>query len=262
LITGASAGFGAEFALQLARDAEVMVLTARRMDRLEALERKVLQLNPKLRVERVTADLSQPEGHRAVVDFLLEKKIEVDFLINNAGLGDLGTFESSDWKRVREMVMVNMVALTALTHALLPWMIARKNGAILQVASTAGFHPLPTFAVYAATKAYVCSLSEALRVEVRGKGVTVTALCPGPVETEFGQVASRANSRRAFGPPRLLYVPVQKVVARALAGVYAGRARVVPGWHVRLGACIWELIPIWIMRPFMRMSQSMMEKPE
>jgi short-subunit dehydrogenase len=201
LITGASAGLGAEFARQLAPEAKTLILTARRAERLDALKKELIAQNSELEVYIVVADLSQPEGVDELLLYLTKNILSVDFLVNNAGFGDVGTFETSDWSKIRSMLRVNIEALTALTHALLPGMLARKNGAILNVASTAGMLPLPTLGVYAATKAYVCSFSEALRAEVKNRGVTVTALCPGPVETEFNSVASRPNSSRSMRPP-------------------------------------------------------------
>src|SRR5205807_8955619 len=117
----------------------------------------------------------------------------IDFLINNAGIGDHGSFATADPIRVNEQIQVNVLALTTLTRALLPRMIVQKRGAILNVSSSAGFLPLPGIAVYAATKAYVTSFSEAIRAETHGCGITVTALCPGPVHTEFAKAANRQS---------------------------------------------------------------------
>ena len=133
-------------------------------------------------------------------DWLEREKIAVDLLVNNAGLGDLGAFATSDPKRVDQMVLVNMLALTSLTRHLLPAMLEQRSGAILNVSSSASFLPLAGFAVYAATKAYVTSFSEGLRAELRGTGVTVTALCPGPVLT---QVFSERRKDRTQGSRRL-----------------------------------------------------------
>ena len=142
----------------------------------------------------------------------------IDFLINNAGVGDHGPFATADPTRVNEQVLVNVLALTALTRALLPRMIAQKRGAILNVSSSAGFLPLPGIAVYAATKAYVTSFSEAIRAETRDCGITVTALCPGPVHTEFDEVANR---REHDEKPRdsLMHVPVEKVARAGLEAI-------------------------------------------
>ncbi len=198
LITGASSGLGEEFAVQLADlGLSHVVLTARRADRLEKLRLCLVAAAPRMRVETIVADLAvESEATRLLEAFGTGAMagFSPDILINNAGLGDLGTFETSDPARIEAMMAVNMVALTRITRWALPGMIQRRCGWICNVGSTAGLIPLPSFAVYAATKAYVNSFSEALRVELRGSGVNVLALCPGPVETEFGEVASRRNS--------------------------------------------------------------------
>lgn len=256
LITGASAGLGLEFARQLAPTAGTLILVARREDRLQALKEELTLGHHALRVHISSCDLSNPAAVTGLLAELHSCEFAVDLLINNAGHGDLGTFETSEWPRIQSMLRVNMEALTALTHALLPGMIQRKRGAILNVASTAGFLPLPTFAVYAATKAYVCSFSEALAIELRHYGITVTALCPGPVATEFGDVASRANSNRKFGPVKSLYVPAEQVVREALDGLRRGKPRVIPGLQVRVGALLLEFIPTPVKRLFLSLAGS------
>ena len=146
------------------------------------------------------------------------------------------------------MLAVNIIALTRLTRWALPAMLAKKSGWICNVGSTAGLIPLPTFAVYAATKAYVNSFSEALRIELHGSGVHVTALCPGPVETEFGQVASRENSRRQFAPPGFLCISKTEVVRQTLTALARGQGRIIPGLLVRLPMLLAESTPRWILR--------------
>lgn len=260
LITGASAGLGTEFARQLAATAGTLILVARRLDRMEAVREELNIQRPGVRVLLFQLDLNDPQAVPQLLGALRERNLSVDYLVNNAGLGDLGTFETSDWGRVQSMLRVNIEALTALTHALLPGMIERKMGAILNVASTAGFLPLPTFAVYGATKAYVCSFSEALAIEVRKHGITVTALCPGPVATEFGAVATRANSGREFGPVDALYVPVDEVVRQSLEAVRRGQARVIPGALVKVGASLLEIIPMPVLRFFYRIASGLNSK--
>jgi short-subunit dehydrogenase len=201
LITGASAGIGREFARQLVGRARGFVLVARRQDRLEELRAELSARDPNANVQIYRADLSRADELTALAEWLEQQQIAIDLLINNAGLGDRGEFGTSELKRVEEMLQVNIVALTTLTRRLLPPMIARKRGAILNVSSSASFLPMPTFAVYAATKAYVTSFSEALRTELRGSGIGVTSLCPGPVHTEFDQVA-RGKSTRSWASRR------------------------------------------------------------
>ncbi len=252
LITGASAGLGEEFARQLA-DAGVahLVLTARRLDRLEHLKQELLKAHPALRVDTIAVDLNDAG---AVTQFLasLERGpldgFTCDILINNAGLGDLGTFETAEPAKIESMLAVNVIALTRITRWAVPGMLARKSGWICNVGSTAGLLALPTFAVYAATKAYVNSFSEALRIELQGSGVHVNALCPGPVETEFGLVASRTNSHRKFAPPSFLLVTKEAVVRQTLAALERGQGRLIPGLLVRIPMLLAESTPRWIMR--------------
>lgn len=273
LITGASAGLGEEFAVQLADlGAGHIVLTARRLERLEELKRCLLASNPELRVDIVTGDLSSDAGITALLDKLQTGALDgfsPDILINNAGFGDLGTFESSAPEKIEAMLAVNMVALTRLTRWALPGMLARKKGWICNVGSTAGLLPLPTFAVYAATKAYVNSFTEALRIELYGSGVKVLALCPGPVETEFGQVASRANSKRKFAPPDFLCVSKLEVVSATLSRLRRG-GRLIPGILVRIPMLLAESTPRFLLRAFFNLTsgsyreerRQRMEKPD
>ncbi len=250
LITGASAGLGEEFAVQLA-DLGIsrIVLTARRAERLATLKACLTASNPALRVDVLTADLSDPADVTELIASLnLLEDFTCDLLINNAGFGDLGTFESSDPQVIEDMIEVNVLALTRLTRWAVTGMLQRKRGWICNVASTAGMLALPSFAVYAATKAYVCSFSEALRVELRGSGVRVLALCPGPVETEFGAVASRENSRRQFAPPAWLCVHKSDVVRATLRHLASGRGRYIPGLLVRIPMLLAESTPRWLMR--------------
>src|SRR6202011_4869176 len=170
-----------------------------------------------------------------------------DFLINNAGLGDYGAFATSDPERDERIIQVNAVALTLLTRRLLPQMIGRKRGAILNVSSSAGFLPIPEMAVYAASKAYVNSFSEALRAELRGTGVTVTALCPGPVHTEFGDVARRPDGQPDRGP-EFVYVSAEKTARDAIAAVEADRPLVIPGLAMKLGMFLVRITPMSILR--------------
>jgi short-subunit dehydrogenase len=207
-----------------------------------------MKRDPKLIVHIRRTDLANHVEVDALVAWLESEKIEVDFLINNAGLGDLGPFATIDPARLEQILNVNMVALTVLTRRLLPAMMARKGGAILNVSSSAGFLPMAGFAVYAASKAYVTSFSEALRVEVRGKGVHVSALCPGPVQTEFMQVAQRAGKSLHGSAPDLVHVSPGKVVSDALAGVQRNQPIIIPGFLMKLGMFLARLTPMPILR--------------
>lgn len=246
LITGASSGLGAEFARQLAPLAQCLVLTARRRHRLDALAAEIARDG--LTMHCLVVDLADEADTERFLRELSTLGLEVDVLINNAGLGDHGLFEASEWPRVKAMVDLNVRALTQLTHALLPPMIVRGRGAILNVSSIASLLPLPQMAIYAATKAYVTSFSEALRAELRGTGVSVTALCPGPVDTEFAAVAERSGSTGAQLTPEYFKVPAAQVVSEGLAALEDDRARVIPGWLVFLTMTLTTLAPFFIVR--------------
>jgi short-subunit dehydrogenase len=249
LVTGASAGLGEEFADQLVKlGVTRLVLTARRHDRLQELRKKLIAVKPALSVDTIATDLSEGTGVTNLIAEMEKLNFSPDILINNAGLGDLGTFETSDPAKIESMLAVNIVALTRLTRWALPAMLARKSGWICNVGSTAGCIPLPTFAVYAATKAYVNSFSEALRIELHGSGIHVLALCPGPVETEFGQIASRENSKRKFAPPAFLCVSKEDVVRQTLNALACGQGRLIPGLMVRFPMLLAESTPRWILR--------------
>src|SRR5262245_36115987 len=247
LVTGASAGIGHEFARQLAGRARSMILVARRDEKLIELADRLQREHPKLVVHIRKVDLADLGQLRAFLESLDRDKLEVDLLINNAGLGDSGPFANSDPVRNKEMTLVNVTALTLLTRHLLPEIIAKHRGGILNVSSSAGFLPIPGSAVYAATKAYVTSFSEALRAELRETGVSVCAVCPGPVVTEFQQVASRENAQAELGP-KVLVVPVEQVVRDALATHESGRPLVVPGFAMKLLMLVARVTPMPVIR--------------
>jgi short-subunit dehydrogenase len=253
LITGASAGIGREFARQLAASARSMILVARRDERLIELAEQMQREHPKLVVHIQKVDLADFGQVRGFLEWLDHEKLEVDLLINNAGLGDSGPFAQSDPDRNREMMIVNVATLTLITRNLVPQMIANRRGAILNVSSSAGFLPIPGSAVYAATKAYVTSFSEALRAELHETGVSVCTLCPGPVVTEFQQVAKREGVQPDIGP-RFLVVTVEQVVRDGLAALEANRPLVIPGFAMKLLMLLARLMPLPVLRWVARMS--------
>jgi len=253
LITGASAGIGREFARQLAGRARSLILIARREQKLNELRDELNQEYPKIAISFRRTDLANLTELNELLEWLDHKGIDVDLLINNAGVGDSGAFATSNPIRNEQMTLVNIVALTTLTRHLLPRMIARGRGGILNVSSSAGFLPIPAFAVYAATKAYVTSLSEALRAELRGTGVSVCALCPGPVHTEFQEVAKRPGAQPDTGP-EFVFVPVEQVVRDALAALEADRPLIIPGFPMKLGMFLVRIIPMPILRLLSRLS--------
>ncbi|HWD56925.1 MAG TPA: SDR family oxidoreductase [Stellaceae bacterium] len=215
LVTGASSGIGAALARELARHGHDLVLAARRLAPMEALADELRALGAAATV--LTADFAVPGGAAALAAELDARGIAVEVLINNAGLGAFGRFDKIDAARDAEMLQVNVVALTELTRALLPAMLARRSGKIVLVASTASFIPCPHMAVYAATKAYVRSFGEALAEELKGSGITVNVLCPGTTSTEFFAVAGGTLSG----------VQMQRMMSpEAVAKIgYAGMAR-------------------------------------
>jgi short-subunit dehydrogenase len=251
LITGASAGIGREFARQLARRARSMILVARREDRLAELRDELQPQHPNLVVQIRQVDLADLAQLHELMEWLDRERIDVDFLVNNAGLGDSGPFATSDPIRNEQMTLVNVVALTSLTRHVLPQMIAKRRGGILNVSSSAGFVPMPGSAVYAATKAYVTSFSEALRAELHGTGVSICALCPGPVRTEFQQVAKRTDSRPQIGP-EFLVVPLKRVVQDAINGLEADKPIVIPGFAMKVAMLLARLMPMPLLRLLLR----------
>ena len=253
LITGASAGIGREFARQLARRARSMILVARREDRLAELRDELQQQHPNLVVQIRQVDLADFAQLHELMEWLGRERIDVNVLVNNAGLGDSGPFATSDPIRNEQMTLVNVVALTSLTRHILPQMIAKRRGGILNVSSSAGFLPMPGSAVYAATKAYVTSFSEALRAELHGTGVSVCALCPGPVRTEFQQVAKRPDGRPEIGP-EFLVVPVERVVRDAIRRLEADKPIVIPGFAMKLVMLLARLMPMPIVRLIFRLA--------
>ena len=226
LITGASSGIGSDFARLFAGDGHDVVLVARS-------EAKLREVASSLATSAtvLVADLADAATPPRIAAELRAKSIEVDFLVNNAGLGLAGPFAETALEKELEMIQVNVVALTHLTKLLLPGMVARGGGRILNVASTAAFQPGPLMAVYYATKAYVLSFSEAIADELRDTGVTVTALCPGPTETGFASVAN-IGSTRLFTMTR----PASSMdVARAgYEAMKRGRRVVIPGIRNKL----------------------------
>lgn len=238
LITGASAGIGAELAREFAPESARLVLVARRRERLEALAKELTETHG-VAVEVVACDLARQGAADELIAELERRDLVVDLLVNNAGFGARGDFATLDRERQLSMIQLNVTTLVALTHALLPGMIERGRGAVLNVASTAAFQPGPYMAVYYATKAFVQSFSEALHQELAGTPVRVTSLCPGATSTEFAGIADLENSllfRHAAVPPG----PVARAGRRA---VRAGRATEVVGWLNRLGVFGVRLTP-------------------
>jgi uncharacterized protein len=194
LITGASGGIGYEFSKLLAQDCNILVLVARNRDRLAEVKRELETITP-VSVLIIEKDLAKLGAADEIYSELKSKNIGVDILINSAGFGDNGAFSETTWILEEKMIAVNIIALTQMTKLFVKDMVERKSGRILNVASTAAFQPGPFMAVYYASKAYVLSFSEAIASELRGTGVTVTALCPGPTDTGFASAARLEHTR-------------------------------------------------------------------
>lgn len=245
VITGASSGLGAEFARQLAPRAEVLVLVARRAEALEEVKRELSGARTK--VLCCVSDLATEGGRSDLIAFLAANEVKPNLLINNAGLGDYGSFASSSVEKTRMQIELNITALTMLTHAVLP--LLQRPGGILNVSSLASTLPMPELAVYAASKAYVTSFSEALAIELAPKGITVSCVCPGPTPTNFGKNAKRVGggdtNRDGQG---LLRIPPAQVVGEALRGLQRGQPCVFPGWGVAIAGRVFRLMPRGIMR--------------
>lgn len=223
LITGASGGIGEEFARQLARDKRNLVLVARSKDKLESLAAELAKAH-NINAVPLVFDLTKEDAAQKLFDETASRTLEIDLLINNAGFGSLGAFTSFDSTRDAEMIDLNVKSLVALTHLYVRPMMTRRSGAIINVASTAAFQPVPFMATYAATKAFVLSFSEALADEMRDYNVRILALCPGVTETNFFDAAQGTRP-----PMRLVETPAQ-VVATALRALEAGKSSVVSGW--------------------------------
>jgi len=226
LITGASGGIGYELARLFARDHHNLVLVARSADKLAQVAN---ELQPRgVTVKTIALDLASPPAPKFLFDQLQREGIAVDILINNAGFGAFGEFAQMPEEEILGQISLNITALTELTHLFLPPMISRRNGRIMNVASTAGFQPGPLMAVYYATKAYVISFSEAIANELRDSGVTVTCFCPGATHTGF---AKRAGTEKSRLFKQLGAMNAEKVALDGYRAVMEGRTLAISGAH-------------------------------
>ena len=223
LVTGASSGIGEQFARQLAARGHDLILVARRVDRLERL---AAELPTDAHV--IPCDLATDAA--GLSDRVAELGVDVELLVNNAGFGTSGPFLEHDPGRDAEQVRLNCEAIVTLTHAFLPAMVERGRGGIINVASTAGMQPIPYESVYAATKAFAISFTDALHTELKGSGVRVLAVNPGPVPTEWQGVAGYEGGRVGVVPGR---IPAEQVVRESLAAYDRGRRTVIPGRTIR-----------------------------
>lgn len=234
LITGASSGIGLSLAKIFAREGYSLVLVARNESKLKQLAGEL-----KVSVTVIPKDLSLPNSPQEIYDELISKSVSVDVLVNNAGFGTYGPFAETPLTEGLDMLKVNINALTYLTRLFLPGMIKKHNGRILNVASTAAFQPGPLMAGYYASKAYVVSLSEALAFELKGTGVTVTALCPGPTRTEFQARANMKESKLFTGS----IMDADTVAEIGYRGLMQDKRVVIPGFNNQFMAFLSKVSP-------------------
>jgi short-subunit dehydrogenase len=240
LVTGASSGIGEAFARELAFRGRPVVVVARRLDRLERL---VAEFGGRDRARAIDVDLAPAGGVSRLLGCLESAGLSVDLLVNNAGLGHNGAFSGQPEAALEAMLDVNVRALVALTRALLPSMVARGQGSIVNVASMSSFQPVPYLAVYAATKAFVLSFSEALSVELAGTGVAVQALCPGNIPTEFQEVAGTRGAAYDRQTPATSAAAVARASLDRLASPI-----VIPAWRDRLTVAALRAAPRALVR--------------
>lgn len=239
LVTGASSGFGADFARELAALGCNLVITARRAERLAALKEEIVQ-NYERSVLEIPMDLAAPDAPQELFNWIKSQKIVVDILINNAGFGLYGEFIELDWERQKEMIQLNTLALSHLTWLFVHPMVDRHFGYILHTASNSAYQPSPMFAAYGASKSFVLNFSEALHEELRGTGVKCTAISPGPVVTEFQKVAGQNEDHPYV---RLNQMPSKKVARIGIKAMLKGRSSVIPGWNIALIAWLSQRAP-------------------
>jgi hypothetical protein len=246
IVTGASSGIGEEFARILAQRGYQVVLVARSADKLEELAARLgAQAHP------LPADLSQRTERAALPDRLAALGLVPDILVNNAGLSTTGIVAKSVPEKELNLIEVDVAAVVDLCSRFLPGMVDRHRGAILNVASTAAFQPLPGQAAYGAAKAFVLSYTHSLRGELRGTGVSATALCPGPVDTGFGEAAGFSKEEAESALPQVMWVPVDQVAKAGIDGLAAGKAVVIPGRINRVAASLSRVTPPELLLPFL-----------
>lgn len=250
LVTGASSGIGADLARLLAQKGYGVTLVARREDRLRTLADELAAAHG-VRAEVAACDLSDEAARDALAATVAERGLTVDVLVNNAGFSTTGPVHKSTPSREVAMIRTDVEAVAHLCSTFVPAMVERGRGAVLNVASVAAFQPLPGQAGYGGSKAFVLSYSRALAEEVRRRGVTVTVLCPGPVETEFAEAAGFDEAEAAKALPRFMWVSSADVAAQAIAAMEKGRQVVIPGASNRVGAGVGHLVPRRLLLPLL-----------
>ena len=248
-MTGASSGIGEQIARELAKRGHGVTLVARREDKLKALAEDLASAH-KVRTEVIAADLTDIAARAAVRDTLTDRGLEAGILINNAGFSTTGPVAKSEPEREVAMIRTDVEAVAHLCSLFLPKMVERRSGAILNVASTAAFQPLPGQSGYAACKAFVLSYTHGLRGELRGTGVAATVLCPGPVETEFADTAG-FSEEETTAMPKFMWVAATDVARQAVDALDKNRAVIIPGAANRAGAAAAYLTPRSVLIPIL-----------
>jgi len=247
LVTGASAGIGLSLAMRFAEAGYDLVLVARRKAELEALAERCSRQHG-VRATAIPMDLLGADAPVQLADRLEADGLAVDVLVNNAGLMDLGSFAEIDVRQHERLLALNVTVLASLTHRLLQPMLARRHGRILNVASTSAFVPVPSMALYAASKAFVLSLSESLSEELKGTGVTVTALCPGVTRTEMLERAQSEHPSATQNVPEFMIEDVESVARAGYEACIGGQAIVIPSLPNRVVTSLAQLYPRWLVR--------------
>lgn len=243
LVTGASSGIGVALAYELARRGHALILVARREDRLRDMAAQISGEHG-VRVEWIAADLTDAADRDRIVAEVASRGLVVDMLINDAGMGTSGRFFEIPIEREIQMIRLNVEAMVALCGAFVPGMVERGSGGVLNVASVSGFMPVPQQATYSASKAFVLTFTEALTIDLHGTGVTATALCPGPVKTEFEGIIE--------GLPSALFVDPARVAREAIDALEHGRRSVVPGALNKVNAVSGRYTPRGVFLPLAR----------
>jgi short-subunit dehydrogenase len=247
LVTGASSGIGMAIARLVASRAKVLVLVARRADRLEELAKELTKAHPGLRVESIPCDLSSRPDVTKLIAEVHERKLEVDVLVNNAGVGMMGVFDRADPEKTAFMIELNVTSLTLLTLAFLRGMVDRQRGGVLNISSGFGLAVMPTFAAYCATKHYVTGFTEALRADLAGTGVTATQICPGPVATEFEQAMGNFTGMKV---PGFVEISAERCARVSIRAFERNAAIVVPGITMKIVMLVNALSPRFMRRLF------------
>lgn len=250
IVTGSSSGIGAEIARELARRGFGVTLVARREDRLKAMAEELTQAYG-VRTEVLAADLTDANSRGELPDRLAQRGLTPDILVNNAGFTTMGPVQRSVRAKEIDMVRTNVEAVVDLCTMFVPGMVTRHRGAVLNTASTAAFQPLPGQAGYGASKAFVLSYGRALGAELRGTGVTVTTLCPGPVETGFAEAAGMSDAEASEALPKFMWVPAADVAKAGVEGLATGRPVVIPGAANRAAAALAHMAPKSMILPLM-----------